>query len=96
MVTLPTEFVAVASHPGYFWNKVNNTLYTAKLGTLRQLPICVPTKWSTRAVVGYRVSVNGRRRFLPVAALRSLQYNPSVFPVTHPTDTNQCQLTFPF
>lgn len=79
MVTLPSQFVAT-KYPGYFWNVDTQTLYTAKLGVLREMKYTKPTVFNNM-FEGYRVSVNGVRRGLRIEYLRKLQLTDSVFPM---------------
>ena len=82
MVTLPPQFVATR-FPGYFWNVDTQTLYTAKLGVLRELKRDRPTPFN-HMFEGYRVSVDGFRRKLPLRYLHKLTPNDSVFPIEEP------------
>lgn len=79
-VTLPEGFVATR-FPGYFWNIETKTLYTAKLGVLRPLPVCKPNPFNHFREDGYRVSHQGKKRFLSLSYLERLKPKPTVFPV---------------
>lgn len=79
MVTFPPQFVATR-YPGYFWNVDTQTLYTAKLGVLKEMKRDKPSHFNHQ-FDGYRVSVNGHRRCLRIEYLRSLTPSPSVFPM---------------
>ena len=79
MVTLPPQFVAT-KYPGYFWNVDTQTLYTAKLGVLKEMKRDKPSYYNHQ-FDGYRVSVNGIRRGLRIEYLRSLKPMDSTFPV---------------
>lgn len=82
MVTLPPQFAATR-FPGYFWNVDTQTLYTAKLGVLREMKRDKPSHFN-HMFDGYRVSVNGVRRGMRIEYLRSLTLTDSVFPTEEP------------
>lgn len=70
-VVFPPEFVAT-KYPGYFWNVKTQTLFTAKLGVLRQLGRCRPCKYNDM-FDGYRICHQGNRRNLKMGYLRKLK-----------------------
>lgn len=82
-VILPEEFVAT-KYLGYFWNTKTQTLFTAKLGVLRQLKYVGPNRWN-HYLEGYKVSHEGVRRTLTLEYLRKLTPKTSVFPVLFTT-----------
>ena len=82
MITLPPQFAATR-FPGYFWNVDTQTLYTAKLGVLREMRRDRPSYFN-HMFDGYRVSVNGKRKCLNIEYLRSLTRADSVFPLEEP------------
>jgi hypothetical protein len=80
MVTLPPYFVAT-KFPGYFWNLRTQTLYSVKVhGVLKELKLTRPNQWNNLVVPAYRVSVNGKRRYLYEKELKMLEASDSVFP----------------
>jgi hypothetical protein len=81
MVRMPGEFVAT-KYPGYFWNTVTQTLFTAKLGVLRELKYHGPNRWNDYAEA-YRISDNGVRKNLYLHYLRKLKSSDAVFPVEY-------------
>lgn len=81
MVTLPHDFVAT-KYPGYYWNTTTETLFTAKLGVLRQLKYYGPNQWNYYTA-GYQISDKGIRKKLPMSYLRSLRNTESVFPADY-------------
>jgi len=92
LVTLPSDFVAT-KYPGYFWNLRTRTLFSIKVtGVLRQMVFTKPSFWNDWKS-GYRVCVNGRRRWLTSEYLNSLTPVASVVPVMLP-QPNQEQLPF--
>ena len=71
MITFPPEFVAT-KFPGYFWNVKDQKLYSLKVtGVLRPLRYSGPNRWNFYRS-GYRVSVNGRSRWLFLTDLKNL------------------------
>lgn len=78
MVTLPPHFAATY-FPGYFWNVDTQTLYTAKLGVLKEMKRIRSSHLSP--FDGYRVCVNGIRKCLHIDYLRSLNLGDSMFPM---------------
>lgn len=84
-VAMPSEFVAT-KYPGYFWNTRTRTLFTAKLGVLRELQLITFNRWSNVGEPHYRVSHQGRKRILTVSALSKLKPGvSSTFPVEFTT-----------
>jgi len=76
MVKLPSEFVAT-KYPGYFWNTETQVLYSLKIdGVLKPLKIINPNRWNSWPMPGYRVSVKGRGRYLPIGYLKGLKPKP--------------------
>ena len=71
MITFPPEFVAT-KYPGYFWNINDEKLYSIKVtGMLRPLKFNKPNRWN-QGFTGYKVSVNGRHRYLHLEYLKTL------------------------
>ena len=81
MVIMPREFVAT-KYPGYFWHTTTRTLFTAKLGVLRELKYFGPNRWN-RYREGYRVCHEGNRQFLSLKYLNTLREAETVFPVDY-------------
>lgn len=81
MITFPVEFAATM-HPGYFWNVMEQRLYSMKTsGVLKAMKHQSPNRWNN-GLSGYRISVNGRRRWLDDKYLRQLSATTdSVIPV---------------
>lgn len=79
-VTMPDGFVATR-YPGYFWNVRTQTLFTAKLGVLRQIKLTLPSQYNTLTEPMYRVSHQGDRKHLSLRYLRGLKPRASIFPV---------------
>ena len=81
MVTLPKDFVATR-HDGYFWNVKEQKLYSIKVkGILR--PLAAPQKpnqWNHFAE-GYRISVDGKDRYLYLDYLQKLKIKDSIIKV---------------
>jgi len=85
MVTLPPQFVAT-KYPGYFWNLEDKRLYSVKItGMLRPLAHTKPNRWNRlwdwNETGGYKVSVNGSRRWLTDSHLAKLTPSDSVVPI---------------
>jgi len=80
MVTLPAEFVST-KYPGYFWNIKDQRLYSVKVtGTLKPLSFCKPNYWN-HGFAGYKVSVDGTKRYLYLDSLKKLTSKKETFPV---------------
>lgn len=72
MIKFPPQFVAT-KFPGYFWNVVDQHLYSIKVtGMLRPLAFQKPNQYNHFSA-GYKVSVNGRKRYLDLDYLKTLQ-----------------------
>lgn len=81
MVTLPPEFIAT-KYPGYFWNDVENKLYSIKIsGELKPLKHVDPNYFNGWSCGGYRVSVRGRYKSLHDDYLDNLERSDSQIPV---------------
>jgi hypothetical protein len=89
MVTLPPEFIAI-KYPGYFWNTIDNTLYSVKItGTLK--PMKLHRRWNGRMggyvrgtpdeTNGYSLSKKGRPYFMSLKDLKALTPKDTVFPI---------------
>lgn len=74
MVTLPKDFVATR-YPGYFWNVVEQKLYTIKVtGELRPMAFQKGGNFGwLRVEPGYKISVNGQKRTYTMKYLTSLK-----------------------
>jgi len=74
MIHLPQEFVTT-KFPGYFWNLKEQKLYSIKVSGLLKPLTFSPRRWTPNGIMdaGYRVSVAGRRRFLPQYYLEKLR-----------------------
>lgn len=73
MVTLPPEFTAT-KYLGYFWNTKDHQLYSLKVGGyLKPMVLTKPNKWNQLTEPVYRVSVDGRRRYLTLSSLTKLK-----------------------
>ena len=72
MITLPPYHVPT-KYEGYFYNVENKRLYSIKLGNkLTALKQYYPNRFNRIPFPGYYISVEGRRKFVPVTYLRSL------------------------
>jgi hypothetical protein len=90
-VSFPHGFVATR-HPGYYWNIYDDQLYSCKSGEL--IPL-TKSKWFDRhrkspgrkptglfhGELGYKVSVKGKAKFIPLRELRKLLPVKSSFPI---------------
>lgn len=71
MITFPKQFVAT-KYPGYYWNTEEEKLYSIKVtGMLRPLKFNTPSRWN-HGLANYKVSVNGRHRYLYLDYLKKL------------------------
>lgn len=78
MIVLPIEFVP-SKYPGYFWNTESQTLFSVKVdGVLKEIQISHPNNFNNLNQPGYRVSVKGKRKFLPLSYLKTLRATTSV------------------
>ncbi len=68
LTVLPIGFIPIheSKYPGYFWDLIENKLYSIKSGTLKPLKM---TKWKGQYY--YSVSVNGTKKYLLLPYLRS-------------------------
>ena len=82
MITLPPHF-AETKYPGYFFNTEDQQLYSLKVdGILKPLAKVFPNpRFNMIREPGYRVSVKGRYRFLPMSYLKSLKLGDGEIPV---------------
>lgn len=79
-VKLPQEFAAT-KYPGYFWNVEKKELYSIKIdGILKPLKKIFPNSFNILREPGYRVSVRGHRKFLPMSYLQKLRVECSEIP----------------
>lgn len=74
MVVLPQEFVKTR-YPGYFWNTKDKQLYSIKVtGVLKPIKFSKGGFFNGCTIEpGYRVSVDGVRRTLPLYYLNTLK-----------------------
>lgn len=88
-VSLPEGFVAT-KYPGYFWNVYEQWLYSMKIdGVLKPLKFLEANRFNHMGRYksyegwkgGWRVSVNGRNRYLFLAQLEKLTLTESIIPV---------------
>lgn len=71
-VTLPPYHVPT-KYPGYFYNVQDHKLYSYKMKQeLRPLKKYYPNPFNRLHMPGFYISDNGRRKFVPVSYLRSL------------------------
>jgi len=81
MVKLPSEFAATW-FPGYFWNVYEERLYSLKIdGILKPLKLIRPNHFNNWKEPGYRVSVGGFRRVMPLSRLKKLTCKDEEIPV---------------
>lgn len=85
MIYFPDTLTPVPNCPGYFWDISSHKLFSLKIGgVLRELKVLKahPSMFRHNGArflpvdVGelyYRVSVNGRKRYLPVKSLKKLE-----------------------
>jgi hypothetical protein len=99
MIYFPATFTPVPNSPGYFWDVSKKKLFSLKVGgVLRELAVKkahhAMFRYPGAAFLGlnvgdkyYRISVNGRNRYLPVKSLEKLEivhYNmPVIMRVEH-------------
>jgi hypothetical protein len=80
VITFPKEFVAT-KYPGYYWNIVDQKLYSIKVtGMLKPLAYQKPNHWN-HGMDNYKVSVNGRHRYLYLDYLKKLNPKREKVPV---------------
>jgi hypothetical protein len=80
MISFPKYFVAT-KYPGYFWNTNDEKLYTMKVaGVLRPLSFVRQNQWNHWRA-GYRISVNGQKRFYEISRLKNLKAKNHTIPV---------------
>lgn len=79
-VVLPPQFIAT-KFPGYFWNDIEEHLYSLKSGVLKKIKPVKPSIHNSLDQLGYKVSVNGKRRWMMVDYLRGLKRQYTLFPV---------------
>jgi hypothetical protein len=80
MITFPPEFTAI-KYPGYFWHTTEERLYTMKVtGVLRPLVMSKPNHFN-HGIAGYKLSVKGKKRYMPEHVLKKLKQKDSVIPV---------------
>lgn len=80
MITFPPEFTAT-KYPGYFWHTTEQKLYSIKIGgVLRPLYLCKANKFN-HGMAGYKISVNGKKKYLWESTLKKLKIKDSVVPV---------------
>lgn len=90
MITFPQDFTAT-KYPGYFWNIKEEELYSVKIGGVLkplkrkdvwQIKQFSPYGWRIDADNWvYRVSVQGKRKYLSDKYLLSLEIEDSEFPI---------------
>ena len=72
MITLPPYHVPT-KYEGYYWNLQDKCLYSSKMGhELRPMRFRTPHRFNKISTPGYTVSVNGKRKFLPIGYLWAL------------------------
>ena len=85
MVSLPKGFVST-KYPGYFWNTEEEKLYSVKVhGSLKPMVMQKASMWN-HGMANYKVSVNGRHRYLYVEDLKQLKSKPETYPIWKQTD----------
>ena len=78
MVVLPKDFVQLDRFPGYYWHVGEQKLYSLKVtGVLTPLKFYKATRMFARGTLidypdGYRISVEGKRRFVDLAYLMKI------------------------
>lgn len=79
MITFPPEFVTTR-YSGYYWNTKTQRLFSIKVtGELHEMKFKKMSCWNRYD--GYPVSHKGRRRFLPMLYLKTL--NSQQIPVVY-------------
>lgn len=78
--TLPNGYVATRI-PGYFWSINDQKLYSIKSGILREMILSVPNRFNGMSLPAYRVSFEGKKRYITLEELIRLEPTPSVIPV---------------
>ena len=86
-VSLPENFIACPRHPGYFFNIQDRRLYSFKSGWLTPMKHNPANHWN-KYNSGYRVSVEGVRRFISDEYLQKLSKMKSIIPVKVANDKN--------
>ncbi len=80
-VTLPLNFVST-KYPGYFWHLAETKLYSIKIdGILKPMKLVYPNHFNRINDKGYRVSVQGKRKFLSLTYLKGLVPAASEIPI---------------
>lgn len=80
MIKFPPEFTAIR-YPGYFWNTKDGRLYSIKIsGELRPLTLS-KANFFNKFTSGYKLSVKGKKRYMPLHALQNLTIRDSVIKV---------------
>ena len=80
-VKFPHGFVAI-KFPGYFWHVDTQQLYSIKVdGVLKPLKKVFPNPFNKIEEPGYRISVNGKRRFVSVSYLQTLKLKNTEIPI---------------
>ena len=80
MITFLPFFTAI-KYPGYFWNVKEKKLYSLKpSGELRPLPL-IDANRHKHGQAGYRISVNGKRKYIYESTLYKLKLKDSEIPV---------------
>lgn len=83
---IPDHFIAVPKYHGYFWDPQTEKLYSLKVtGTLTPLAFQKEVNLGFNFYpAGFRVSVGGRKRVLPLTFLRKLTRHEYEVPVNDP------------
>ena len=94
MVTLPPEFIAVYI-PGYFWNHIEQTLYSVKSGVLKRINKSIWKGSGCMNADGFMVSHLGVRRHLYLADLIKLVPFDHVIAVDRTVRGKQANALYP-
>ncbi len=78
MIIFPSGFCKT-KYPGYYWNEMDQKLYSIKSGVVKPLTLTKPyTCWKGTYPAGYNLSINGDRKFVSLDMLKKIRYTGAV------------------
>lgn len=81
-VTLPEGFIGLNRYPGYFYNTLDNKLYSIKTGELKPLKLNPPFRNHLISISHhYKVSIKGFKKCVTVEYLETLKNSQMSFTV---------------
>lgn len=83
MITFPPEFTATR-YPGYFWHTTEQKLYSIKIGGILRPLYRQKGNQFNQGNPGYKISVNGKKKYIWEKTLKKLKLESSVVPVQLP------------